>query len=114
MLPLPLLCALPTTCRRRSRDAVLVPWALEVLGWPDHHAPPVRHRTMVKPAALRRLFEVVADDVNEVVETDLRIRVKGVDVVDDDQSADHVPRRHRARPALLDRRAQIVYSICYV
>ena len=44
-----------------------------------------------KPQAFFRLAEVAADDVLEVLKVDLRVGVEGVDVVDRDQAAGHVP-----------------------
>src|SRR5262245_33221019 len=58
---------------------------------PHHGAPHVRRRRVVEAKAFLRLAEIAPDDVDEIVEIHLHVRVKRIDVVDADQPRGHVP-----------------------
>src|SRR5215470_7041421 len=69
---------------------------------PHDGAPHVRGRAVVEAQAFLRLLEVAADDVDEVVEMDLGVRIERVDVVERDQPRGHVPLVRPRALVLLD------------
>src|SRR5579859_1036136 len=65
--------------------------ALQETGWPHHGAPHVGHRAVVEAQTFCGLAEVAAQDVDEVFQMDLDIRIERVEVVDGDEPAGHIP-----------------------
>src|SRR4029450_9240726 len=57
---------------------------------PHQRAPHVRRRRVVETQPLFRLLEAAADDVDEIVEIDLGVRIERVDVVHADEPRGHV------------------------
>src|SRR5436190_24388667 len=71
----------PIFMRARSQEPVR----------PHHGAPHVRRRRTVEPEPLLGLAEIAPDDVDEIVEIDLGVRIERIDIVHADQPRRHVP-----------------------
>src|SRR5262245_30662451 len=80
---------------RRGHIAVASPvsvrWHSQEPRWPHHSAPHMRGRAVVEAQPFLWLLEVAADDVDEVVEVYLRVRIERIDIIERDQSRRHVP-----------------------
>src|SRR6202047_4104773 len=73
----------------RGTDVALCP--LERIARPNHRAPHMGNRGIVKPETFRWLPEVSADHVFELVDADHHARVERIYIVHRDKPARHVP-----------------------
>src|SRR5262245_63764257 len=64
---------------------------LQVLRRVIHRPPHVRGRALIEAQAFLRLAEVTADDVRELLELDLHVRIERIEVVHGDEAARLVP-----------------------
>src|SRR5437870_3444862 len=69
----------------------LMPIGLQVARRPVDRAPHVRGRAVVEAQAFFRLLEMPADDVRELFELDIQVRIEGVEVIHRHETRRAVP-----------------------
>src|SRR5215469_635752 len=67
------------------------PPPLERITRPNHRAPHMGDRRIVKPETFLRLPEVSANHVFKIVDVNHRVRVEGIWIVSRDEPARHIP-----------------------